>query len=313
MLGYIARRLATAIPVVVVVATITFFLVQLAGGSPAGAILGANATQDQVDSFERGLGLDRPILVQFGDWLSHAARGDLGNSFIDSRPVSDRLVQALPPTVSLAIVATLLTVLLGLALGMTAAVRGGRVDALVQWICNLGMAVPNFWLAVVLIYLLALKVPLFPVAGYIDLTANPVDWLLHLVLPAVALSLSQLGQIAFQARAAVNDALSREFVRTLHAAGVPRWRILFKHVLRNAAVPVVTVTGLTFIFTLGGVVVLELIFGMAGMGLLILNSVQGSDYAVVEGAVVVFALLVVTVNLAVDVVTAVLDPRVRNR
>ncbi len=311
MLGYAARRLAVAVPLVFVVATLTFFLVQLVGGSPAGAILGTNATQQQISSLEEELGLDRPVLERYGDWLTDAARGDLGESFLDHRPVTDRLVDALPPTLSLALLATAFTVVLGLVLGMVAAVRGGRTDRVVQWICNLGMAVPNFWLATVLIYVFALKLGAFPVAGYADLSTSPGDWLRHLVLPAVALSLANLGQIAFQARAAVQDALSREFVRTLHATGLPRRRIIYKHVLRNAAVPVVTVAGLTFIFTLGGVVVLELIFGMSGMGLLMLNSVQGSDYAVVQGAVVVFAVLVVGVNLVVDLVTASLDPRVR--
>lgn len=313
MLGYVARRLVTAVPVVLVVATFTFFLVQVVGGSPAGAILGPHATQDQVTSLEHQLGVDRPVTTQFVDWLGGAVRGDFGSSFLNGEPVTDRLVVALPPTLSLALVATLVTVLLGLLLGMVAAVRGGLADRLVQGLCNLGMAVPNFWFAAVLIYLLALKFPVFPVAGYTDLTASPSDWALHLVLPAIALSASQLGQIAFQARAGVLDALSREYVRTLHAAGLPRWRILYRHVLRNSAVPVVTVAGLTFVFTLGGVVVLELIFGMSGMGLLMLNSVQGSDYAVVEGAVVVFALMVVATNLVVDLVTAALDPRVRVR
>jgi peptide/nickel transport system permease protein len=313
VLRYAARRLAIAVPLIVVVATLTFFLVQLVGGSPAGAILGANATEQQISSLEAELGLDEPVMARFGEWMGSAVQGDLGESFLDGRPVTERLLDALPPTLSLALVATLLTLVLGLVLGMVAAVRGGRADRFVQWICNLGMAVPNFWLAAVLIYVLALEFAVFPVSGYSDLSTSPGDWLWHLVLPAVALSMANLGQIAFQARAAVRDALSREFVRTLHATGVPRQRILYKHVLRNAAVPVVTVTGLTFIFTLGGVVVLELIFGMSGMGLLMLNSVQGSDYAVVLGAVVVFALLVVTVNLVVDVITAALDPRVRVR
>jgi peptide/nickel transport system permease protein len=313
VLGYAARRLALAIPLIVVVATLTFFLVQLVGGSPAGAVLGANATEEQVRSFDEELGLDRPVLVQFGDWFGSAIRGDLGVSFLDRQQVTDRLVQALPPTLSLAIVATLLTLGLGLVLGMVAAVRGGRTDRFVQAFANLGMAIPNFWLAAVLIFFFAIELAVFPVGGYTELTESPGDWLLHLVLPAVALSIANLGQIAFQTRAAVQHALSREFVRTLHATGTPRWRILFKHVLRNAAIPVVTVTGLSFIFTLGGVVVLELIFGMSGMGLLMLNSVQGSDYAVVQGAVVLFAVLVVVVNLVVDLATAALDPRVRVR
>ena len=313
MLGYAVRRLAMAVPVVLVVAILTYFLIQLVGGSPAGAILGPTATQEQITSLDKQLGLDQPVLQRFWTWLSGAVQGDLGQSFLDNRSVTSKVAAALPPTLSLALVATLLTLVLGLVLGMLAAVRGGRADRIVQWMCNLGMAVPNFWLAAVLILVFALQFGIFPVAGYTDLTASPAEWLWHLVLPAFALSLSSLGQIAFQARAAVRDALTRDFVRTLQATGVPRSRILYKHVLRNAAVPVVTVTGLTFIFTLGGVVVLELIFGMSGMGILMLNSVQGSDYGVVLGIVVVFALMVVIVNLIVDLVIAALDPRVRVR
>lgn len=313
MLRYAARRFATAIPLIIVVATLTFFLVQLVGGSPAGALLGPTATQEQITALEQELGVDRPVLERFGLWFVNAVQADFGQSFLDRRPVTDRVLDALPPTVSLAVVATLLTLILGLVLGMLAAVRGGLADRLVQAVCNLGMAIPNFWLAAVLIYIFALELKVLPVAGYTEFSSSPGDWILHLVLPAVALSLSSLGQIAFQARAAFRDALSRDFVRTLHATGVPRRSILFKHVLRNAAVPVVTVTGLTFIFTLGGVVVLELIFGMSGMGLLMLTSVQGSDYQVVQGVVVVFALVVVTVNLVVDLITAALDPRVRLR
>ncbi len=314
MTRYVLRRLAVAVPLVLVVATISFFLVQLVPGSPAAAILGPTATQDQVDALERSLGLDVPATTQFVDWLTGAAHGDLGRSYVTGQPVSDALSQALAPTLSLAVLSTLLTLGLGLVMGMAAAVRGGRTDKVVQWLGSLGMAIPNFWLAALLVFVFAIELPLFPATGYAELATEGLGpWLSHLVLPVLALSAVNLGQIAFQARAAFADALGRDYVRTLQATGTPRRRVLFKHVLRNASVPVVTVTGLTFIFTLGGVVILELIFNLPGLGNLMLRSVQTNDFSVVQGGVLYFSLAVILVNLVVDVATASLDPRVRVR
>ncbi|MFC8361295.1 ABC transporter permease [Streptomyces griseorubiginosus] len=314
MLRFAFRRLMVAVPIVFAVATLSFFLVQLVPGSPAAAILGVNASKADVTALDHNLGLDRPVISQYGTWISHAIQGSLGGSFVNGQSVSDVLAQALPPTLSLALVSTLLTLLLGTALGMLAAVKGGHADRTVQWLGSLGMAIPNFWLAAVLVFLFAIKVPVLPASGYAELTTDGFGpWLTHLLLPAVALSAANLGQIAFQARAAVQDVLSRDFVRTLHATGVPRRRILFKHVLRNAAIPVVTVAGLTFVFTLGGVVVLELIFNFPGMGNLMLRSVQTHDFSVVQGGVLYFSLVVIVINLAVEFLTATLDPRVRVR
>ncbi len=314
MTRFILRRLAVAAPLVLIVATISFFLVQLVPGSPAAAILGPTATQEQVDALEQSLGLDKPAMTQFVEWLGHAAQGDLGRSYLTGQSVTDALVQSIAPTLSLAVLSTLFTLLLGLVLGMAAAVKGGRTDKAVQWLGSLGMAIPNFWLAALLVFVFAIQLPLFPATGYAELRTDGFGtWLSHLVLPILALSAVNLGQIAFQARAAFTEALSRDFVRTLQATGVPRRRILFRHLLRNASVPVVTVTGLTFIFTLGGVVVLELIFTLPGMGNLMLQSVQTNDFSVVQGGVLYFSLAVILVNLLVDVATAGLDPRVRVR
>jgi peptide/nickel transport system permease protein len=314
MTRFVLRRLAVAIPLVLIVATISFFLVQLVPGSVAAAILGNSATQEQVDTLQHSLGLDKPVLTQFGEWLGHAFQGNLGESYTTGQSVSDALAQSLPPTLSLAVLSTLVTLVLGLVMGMAAAVKGGRTDRLVQWTGSLGMAIPNFWLAALLVFVFALKTSLFPATGYAEIGTDGLGpWLSHIVLPVIALSVVNLGQIAFQARAAFSDALSRDYVRTLHATGVPRRRILFKHVLRNASVPVLTVTGLAFIFTLGGVVVLELIFNLPGMGNLMLRSVQNHDFSVVQGGVLYFSLVVILVNLVVDVGTAVLDPRVRVR
>lgn len=314
MVRFVLRRLAVAIPLLFIVATISFFLLQLVPGSPAAAILGPTATLDQVATLNHQLGLDRPLLAQFLQWIGHALTGNLGDSYTTGQTVASTLGESLPPTLSLALLSTLVTLVAGLFLGMAAAVRGGRTDRAVQWVASLGMAVPNFWLAAMLVFLFAIKLAVFPATGYAEISTDGIGaWISHLILPILALSAANLGQITFQARAAFRDSLSRDYVRTLHATGVPRRLILFKHVLRNAAVPVATVTGLTFIFTLGGVVVLELIFTLPGMGNLMLTSVQTHDFSVVLGGVVYFSIVVVLVNLVVDIVTAGLDPRARLR
>ena len=175
------------------------------------------------------------------------------------------------------------------------------------------MAVPNFWLAAGLVSVLAIKIRVFPATGYVGLMESPWEWVLHLVLPTIAVGLGFMAQVAFQTRSAVLDALGRDYVRTLAAAGVRRWRILGKHVLRNAAVPVATIASLGFIFTLGGVVVIEAIFNLPGMGALMLRSVGNHDIVVVQGVVLVFSLLVVVANVLADLTVAALDPRARTR
>jgi peptide/nickel transport system permease protein len=294
-----------------IVATLTFFLVQLDPGDPAAYILGSTASKQQIAQLHTQLGLDRPLLEQFGSWLGNALHGDFGDSYVSAQPVSTALAQALPATLSVALLSTGCTLVAGVLLGIWAAVRGGRVDKAVQTVCGFGMAVPNYWLAAFLVLLLAIKVRAFPATGYVDFTDSPGEWLAHLVLPVAALSAGVLAQVVFQARSATLDALSRDFVRTLQAAGIPRRRILLKHVLRNAAIPVTTVTGINFVMTLGGVVVIESIFNLSGMGNLMLTSVQGHDLTVVQGAVLFFSAAVVLANLVVDLVTAWLDPRVR--
>ena len=311
MLRFAIRRLAVAIPIIFVVATLSFFLVQLVPGSPAAAILGAGASQEQVAQLEQQLGLDQPVMTQYLTWLGHAVQGNMGESFLTGQPVSESLAQALPPTLSLAILATLLTTVIGFALGMIAAVKGGTFDKVIQWLCSLGMAIPNFWLAALLVFVFAIQAGIFPSSDYVDFSDSPLLWFEHLVLPVIALTIAALGQITFQARAAVTDVLSREYVRTLQAAGVPRYRILFKHAVRNAAIPVVTVAGLTFVFTLGGIVIIETIFNMPGMGSLMLRSVQTNDFSVVQASVLYFSIVVIIVNLITDLATAWLNPRVR--
>lgn len=311
MLKLAARRIALSVPIMAVVATLTFFLVQLVPGDPAAFLLGTGSTAEQIAQLHRQLGLDRPVFIQFVSWFGDVLRGDLGTSLVTNQTVVATLAQALPVTVSIAVLATLFTLVVGVALGVLAAVRGGVLDAIVQCGGSVAMSIPSFWLAAVLVLGLAIKLPWLPATGYIPITASPSLWASHLVLPMIAVGLAGVGPVAFQTRDAVLDQLSREYVRTLVAAGLPKRRILFKHVLRNASGTVVTVVSLGFVFALGGVVIIEGIFNLPGMGTLMLSSVRSHDLPLVQGAVLLFSLLVVVINLLADLTVAALNPRVR--
>jgi peptide/nickel transport system permease protein len=303
--------MALSVPIMAVVATLTFFLVELVPGDPAAFLLGTGSTAEQVAQLHRELGLDRPVFVQYGSWFGHVLRGDLGTSLVTNQTVVATLAQALPVTVSVAGLATLFTLVVGVALGILAAVRGGVLDAVVQWAGSVAMSIPGFWLAAVLVLGLAIKLPWLPATGYISVTSSPSLWASHLVLPMIAVGLAGVGPVAFQTRAAVLDQLSCEYVRTLVAAGLPTRRILFKHVLRNASGTVVTVVSLGFVFALGGIVIIEGIFNLPGMGTLMLSSVRSHDLPLVQGAVLFFSLLVVAINLLADLAVAALNPRLR--
>ncbi|NNN30756.1 ABC transporter permease [Streptomyces sp. S3(2020)] len=312
MWTFIAKRLGIALPTVLVVATVSFFLVQLVPGDPAALILGDQAGGAQRAALNHELGLDQPLFTQYTSWLGQAVQGDFGDSFLTGQPVSQALAQAVPVTVSLAVLATLLSVVVGSGLGLLSAVRrGGTADRAVYAVCTVIMAIPGYWLAAVLVLLLAVRVRLFPTGDYVELSQSPGQWLGHLVLPVLALGVPSVARIAFQSRAAVIDVLGQPFVRTLQAAGVPRRRILVRHVLRNAAVPVVTVAGLTFLFLLGGVVIIEAVFNLPGLGTVMLQAVNNHDLTVVQGAVVYFSVLVTMVNLAADLAVGAINPRVR--
>lgn len=311
MIRFLAVRLAVAVPTVFVVVTLTFLLLQLIPGNPASFILGAGASKEQIAALTQELGLDRPLPVQYVDWMRNAVQGDFGQSSTSNMPAIDAVLRALPVTLSVAVVSLFLTIVLGIGLGLLAAVKEGFWDRLTQGLCSLAMAVPVFWLAALLIYLLAIKTDMFYATDYVPLTESPQLWILHVMLPALAIGLTTMGQVAFHSRASFRDVLTRDFLRTLRATGLSRRRILVKHVLRNGLIPVVTVLGMTFVFMLGGVVIIEAIFSLPGLGALMIQSVNTHDVAVVQTAVVAFTILVIAANLVTDLMVAGLDPRAR--
>jgi peptide/nickel transport system permease protein len=311
LIRFVLTRLAVAVPTVFVVATLTFGLLQLTPGNPAVFILGSNATKTQIAALTHALGLDQPLLAQYWSWLTHAVAGNFGQSITSSQPAIDMVLRAVPVTLSVAFLGLIFTTVAGVGLGMLAALRGGFWDGLVQTLSSFAMAVPSFWLASLLIYFLAIRNRIFYATGYSSLPQSPNQWLLHVTLPALAVAVTAMGQVAFQARAGFLETIELDFLRTLQATGMSRTRILFRHVLRNGLIPVIAFLGMTFIFMLGGVVIIEAIFSLPGLGSLMLTGVNSHDLVVVQATVIAFCLLIVLTNLATDLLLAGLDPRAR--
>lgn len=305
-------RLALALPMLFVVGTATFFLQQLVPGDPGTFILGKDASPAEIRQFDAGLGLDRPVLVQYGAWLGHAIRGSFGVSWTTRSPVAQTLLAAAPITLSLTMLAIVVIVVLGVPLGTLAALRPGPVDRAFQGVAGFTMALPNFWLGVGLVLVLAVDLGFFPATGYTGLSA-PGQWLRSLVLPVLALAAGMAMGLALQVRSAMIDVLGRDYIRSLRAAGLPRHSVLFKHALRNCMAPVVTTIGFQLLGLLAGAVVIEQLFNLPGLGSVLVNGVTEHDVPVVQGAVLLFAVFVVVVNLLTDVAAAALNPRARGR
>jgi len=312
MLKLIGRRLLIAIPMLLVIATLTFLLVNLIPGDPVVSILGPDATPAQYAALRHTLGLDRPLLVQYGDWLGHAFHGDLGASLQTHRPVVESITQSLPVTMLIAVFGVLASLVIGVALGL-ASTLGGRIGGrIAQVVSVLGVALPNFWLGVLLVLVFAVELAWLPATGYVPFVEDPGLWAQSLVLPVAAVSLAGVAAVSRQTRAAMNEALAKDYVRTLLASGTPRPVIIFKHALRNASIPVVTNVGFQFIGIFGGAFIIEQVFALPGLGQLTISAIGTHDIPVVQGVVLVTAALVIVVNLMVDVLYYLLNPKVRH-
>ena len=311
MLKVILRRLAFAVPLMWVVATISFFLVSFIPGDPARTIAGDAATEEQIEQVRKSLGLDKPLMVQYFVWLGQILRGDFGTSIISQQPTLEAIAPTLPITTTIAVLATLTSFIVGITLGTLAVVRGGLVDRVVRIYAGIAHALPNFWFAVLLILVFAIKLDWFPAINWTRFSDSPIDWVKSWVLPVAAVSLAGGASVARQARAALLITLSRDYIRTLMAVGIKRNSVLFKHGLRNAAAPVLTVLGFQFIGLLGGSIIIEQVFALPGLGGLVQRSILMKDVPIVQGAVIFAALMVVVVNLVIDLAYAWLNPKVR--
>jgi len=309
---FIIRRLLASIPVLLLVSMITFGLLWLVPGDPASIFLDASATAEALDRVRHELGLDRPFLVRMGEWYLRLLQGDLGTSLLLNRGVTEAILERLPITLSLTAMAFVLAVLLGVAAGVLAAMRHGRAaDQGLMSLALLGLSLPEFWLGLVLIWFVAVLVPIFPAGDYVAFAKDPWQWARHLALPTFSLACIQMGFVARMTRSSMLEVLSQDFIRTARAKGLPEPYVVLRHGLVNAMVPIVTVMGIMVGALLGGAVVTEQVFSIPGLGRLIIGAVLSRDFPVIQGGLLFLALIYLTVNLVVDLLYAVIDPRVR--
>jgi peptide/nickel transport system permease protein len=312
MLGYILRRLLATIPVMLIVAALVFLMLRLTPSDPAAIIAGDNATSEQVAEIRKRLGLDQPILTQFVIWGSRTLQGDFGESFFFRKKVAELIVDRLEPTLSLALVTIVLAVLIAVPLGVVAAWRhGGWLDSIVMGFSVLGFSVPVFVIAYLLIYVFAVELNWLPVQGYQRISLGIGGWLQRLILPALTLSVIYVALIARITRTSVLEVMNEDYIRTARAKGQTEGRVLSRHALANAAVPIVTVIGLGVALLIGGVVVTESVYTIPGVGRLTVDAVLARDYPTIQAVILLFSLAYVLINLAVDIAYTFLDPRIR--
>ena len=308
---YILTRLGVALPTLLIIMVLTFLTVQLIPGDPAVAILGDTASPEQLAALREELGLNLPLWQQFGTWFISVIQGDLGRSLTTGQVVSQAILQRSVVTITLATAAVLVTAAVGISVGVWGALRGGIVDRVVLFTTSVADSIPNFWAGVVLVYIFAVTLGVLPANGWVPFDVDPGLWARSLVLPVVALSLASVATIARQTRAAFSDVSKRDFVRSLRASGLPLPQIIFKHILRNAAIPIVTVLGLQFVLLLGGAIVIEEVFTLPGIGQLAINAVETKDVPMIQGVVLFTAIMVLVLNFTLDIVYAWLNPKVR--
>jgi peptide/nickel transport system permease protein len=310
MIPLILRRVAISLPLLVAVSFVTFLLLSLAPGNAAYTVLGARANPAQLARLKSELGLNKPLLVQYGTWLGHAFQGNFGHSLISGQPVSQALAQQVAPTLSLVLLALLVGSTAGVALGIWSALHGGRLARFLDGVSFVGMAVPGFVVALLLIQIFVVTLHVLPASGYVSIGQSPAQWLRSLILPVIALSIGAIGIIAKQTRTAMQEVLSLEFIVVLRANGYSSRSIVLRHALRAASVQVLSIIGVVFVGLLSGAVIIESIFSIPGLGSLAVQASAQSDIPLVLGVTVLFTVLVVVTNLLLDIVFMVANPKI---
>jgi peptide/nickel transport system permease protein len=312
MFAYILRRLAATIPVMLVVAVLVFLMLRLTPADPAAIIAGDNANAEQVAEIRKRLGLDQPIMTQFAIWVGKLAQGDMGESFFFKKQVVELIADRLEPTVSLAVLTIIIAAMIAIPLGVIAAYKQGSwLDRIVMGFSVLGFSVPVFVIGYLLIYVFAIQLNWFPVQGYQRLSQGFGGWLQRLILPAFTLSVIYVALIARMTRTSVLEVMNEDYIRTARAKGQTEMKVLVRHALANAAVPIVTVVGLGIALLIGGVVVTESVYTIPGLGRLTVDAVLARDYPTIQAVILLFSLVYVVINLAVDLTYTIFDPRIR--
>jgi peptide/nickel transport system permease protein len=308
----VGERVLQSIPVVFIATLLIFGLLQLIPGDPAIAMAGENPSPARINEIRELLGLNKGLLEQYFVWLGNVIRGDFSRSILTGESVGALLARAFPNTLLLVAVSTLISIIIGIPLGVLAATRVHTVwDGIARAISGFGVAVPNFWIAMVMVSIFAMQIPIFPVAGVRPFMTDPLGSIWHMMLPAIGLAFAGVSNVLAQTRSALLEVLGSQYIRTLRAKGLKRRLILWQHALKNVGVNLVTVIGLLINRTLGATVIVESIFAIPGVGSLISQSALSKDFPVVQAIVLVLVLAVVAVNLIVDVLSTLIDPRVQ--
>ncbi len=314
MMGYLVRRLLQLVPVVLVASLAIWAMIYAVPGGPVGALLGENATPQEIQAVTHKLGLDRPVLVQFGDWLGHAVRGDLGVSITSKVTVRDLIAQRLPATIQLGIAATIVGLLLGVPVAVLGALLPGSwVDRALSGWSALALGVPTFWLGILLILLFSVQLHLLPSAsGYAFILAQPLQALRNLLLPALTLGIYVSGIFARFLRASLVSELKADYVRTARSKGLRERDVIIRHVMRNAMLPFITIVGLMMAAFIGGAVVTEAVFTYPGIGTLLVSAISQRDYPLIQGCILVILVLYMIIGLLIDLLYAYVDPRIEH-
>jgi len=312
MIPFIGKRLFYLLIVLFVLSIVVFSIIYLIPGDPAVALLGDTATPEMLDALRQEMGLNQSVIGQYGTWIFQVLQGNLGESYALKQPVMEVIIDRLPPTLSIAVLAEGIAILIAIPLGVYAASRPGTAsDRAARSFSLFGLTVPSFLLGLFMMLLFAVQLKWFPVSGYKPLSAGVWEYLKHLIMPAIALGLIQSALLARITRSAMLEVLNESYIRTARAKGVHENKIIYWHALRNALMPIITVIGSSFGALVAGAVVVESIFNIPGLGQLLVNSVQRRDYTVIQGTVLFIAFMTVIINLLVDLFYAVVDPRVR--
>lgn len=312
MLQYIIRRILSIIPVMLIVSMVVFMLIHLTPGNPAYLILGEDSSQESIEQLEAQLGLNKPMVVQFFDWFKNILTGDLGDSIYSSDPVTQIIMDRIGPTFSLMLVSLFLTLLIAIPTALFVVWKRKTVaDPLFLSFSLIGVSIPEFWFAMLIVLAFGVAIPIFPVAGYFQVDEGFVNWLYHLILPAFVLAIAEVGIIARMLRDGMLESINQDFTKTARAKGVKESKVLMKHVFSNALIPTTTIIGGTVAGLLGGTVIIETMFTIPGIGQLLIDSIYRRDYPVIQGVVLFIAVVYVVVNLLIDLLYTFIDPRIR--
>jgi peptide/nickel transport system permease protein len=312
MTAYLAKRIAIGVATLFVASLVVFAVLEILPGDPAQLMLGMNATPDAVEALREQMGLDQPVMLRYLDWIGGMLTLDFGRSFTYSVPVSELVADRVVVSLPLAILALFLSTAIAIPVGIFSAERRGRAgDAVTMGAAQLGVAIPNFWFALILVYIFAVWLQLVPAGGFRGWSAGIWPGVKSLILPAVALALPQAAILARVTRSALLEVLGEDYIRTARAKGMPRRAVLWRHALRNALIPVLTILGLQFSFLMAGTIIIENVFYLPGLGRLVFQAITQRDLIVVESVVMLLVAAVIIVNLLVDVSYAIVDPRLR--